>query len=168
MMSQDTEVIGINFVCLGNICRSPTAEGIMHVLVREAGLADRFRIDSSGTGAYHVGERADMRSRATALARGVDLASVSRRFDPAADFDQFHYIVAMDHRNLKDLTAWARNDADRKKLSLLRSHATSPQNDLSVPDPYYDDGFDFVFDVCMEGCRGLMDALIERHQLAKR
>ncbi len=95
------------FVCLGNICRSPTAEGIMLALVKSEGLASKIAIDSAGTAAYHAGERADRRSRETARARGVDLPSIARAFTPE-DFERFHYVLAMDTQNHENLRALAR------------------------------------------------------------
>src|SRR5882672_8273382 len=96
--------VSICFVCLGNICRSPTAEGVMAKLIADAGLSSRIAIDSAGTGAYHAGERADARSRAEAISRGVELTSIARQFEQR-DFDRFDYVVAMDRRNLRDLLA---------------------------------------------------------------
>ncbi|MEC8424342.1 MAG: low molecular weight protein-tyrosine-phosphatase, partial [Myxococcota bacterium] len=94
------ERISVCFVCLGNICRSPTAEGVFRERVDEAGLSDRIHIDSAGTGAYHAGEPADPRSRAEARRRGVELRSISRQFQPS-DFQRFDYILAMDEANLR-------------------------------------------------------------------
>lgn len=152
-MSPSPQPIRICFVCLGNICRSPTAEGVMKDLVEQAGLAEAFFIDSAGTGAYHVGEPADARSAAAAHQRGITLTSLARHFEDG-DFDAFDYIVAMDRRNLLHLQRAARNAADAKKLSLLRAYdalADAPD----VPDPYFEDNFDAVFDICRAGCEGL-------------
>ena len=146
--------IRVCFVCLGNICRSPTAEGVMKALLDAAGLSPRFFIDSAGTGAYHVGEPADRRSAAAARHRGVELTSLARLFT-AADFDEFDYIVAMDSKNLAHLRRLARRADDLAKLSLLRSfdaQASAPD----VPDPYFEDNFDEVFTICQRGCEGLL------------
>lgn len=159
--------ISVCFVCLGNICRSPTAEGVMQKLVQSAGLADHILIDSAGTGAYHVGELADPRSRATALARGVKITSISRKF-VAEDFDRFDYVIAMDRGNLANLVRQATKDAHRSKIHLLRFFDPESDDDASVPDPYYDDGFDRVFDMCMAGCKGLLDHMVREHQLPPR
>jgi protein-tyrosine phosphatase len=164
-MSQSPRPIRICFVCLGNICRSPTAEGVMKQLVEDAGIADRFFIDSAGTGAYHIGEPADARSAAAAQRRGITLTSLARQFD-ASDFDDFDYIVAMDRRNLVHLQREARTPEGAKKLSLLRSYddlADAPD----VPDPYFEDNFDAVFDICRAGCEGLL-AHIQRERGAGR
>jgi protein-tyrosine phosphatase len=165
MSTDDPSPIKLCFVCLGNICRSPTAEGVMLHLVREAGLSARFAIDSAGTGAYHAGERADPRSRAEAQSRGVDLPSIARQFT-ARDFDEFDYVIAMDRKNRLDLSRLANGDAQLRKLHLLRSFDPRA-DDLDVPDPYYggDDGFARVFEICEAGCRGLLAHLRVEHRL---
>lgn len=126
----------------------------MKHLVEKAGIADAFFIDSAGTGTYHVGEAADARSAEAAARRGITLTSLARHFE-TGDFDAFDYIVAMDRRNLLHLQRAARNDADAGKLSLLRSYddlADAPD----VPDPYFENNFDAVFDICRTGCEGLL------------
>jgi protein-tyrosine phosphatase len=158
--------IRVCFVCLGNICRSPTAEGILIQLVHEAGLELRVTIDSAGTSAYHVGEAADARSRAEALRRGVKLPSRARQF-VAEDFDRFDYVIAMDRRNQHDIERLARTDADAQKVHLLRRFDARGGADLDVPDPYYGegDGFARVFDICEAGCRGLLAHMRKTHAL---
>lgn len=151
-----TEAVQIRvcFVCLGNICRSPTAEGVMKSLIDSAGLGPRFFIDSAGTAAYHVGEQADRRSAEAARRRGIELTSLARQFT-AQDFEVFDYIVAMDSRNLMHLKRLARSAHEVTKLSLLRSF--DPSADArDVPDPYYANNFDEVFDICRRGCEGLL------------
>jgi protein-tyrosine phosphatase len=145
------------FVCLGNICRSPTAEGIMLHLVREAGLSDQFLIESAGTGGYHVGEEPDPRSMKAARARGVHLPSRARKFE-AADFARFDYVLAMDGDNQRFLRELAPNAAAREKVQLLRSFDAESASGAGVPDPYYGagDGFERVFDICTAACRGLL------------
>ena len=147
----------ILFVCLGNICRSPTAAGVMSHLVSEAGVSDRFEIDSAGTSAYHVGEPPDRRSAATAARRGIRLSGASRQAT-AADFDRFDYIIAMDGRNMAALHRMTRSPADREKLHMLRDFDPESPPRAEVPDPYYggSDGFDVVLDICEAGCRGLL------------
>jgi protein-tyrosine phosphatase len=162
--------ISVCFVCLGNICRSPTAEGVMASLVADAGLADRILVDSAGTGGWHVGDRADRRARSEASRRGIDLSSRARQFHPG-DFYAFDLILAMDRQNLADLHDLAPEHDVRRKARLLRSFdpanagsdADAPGIDLDVPDPYYggDDGFAGVFDLIEAACRGLLDALVE-------
>jgi protein-tyrosine phosphatase len=158
--------IRLCFVCLGNICRSPTAEGVMHKLVLDAGLSQRFSIDSAGTGAYHAGEPADGRSRDEARRRGVELTSLARQF-VVADFERFDYVLAMDRRNQRDLQAVARGDDDLQKLHLLRRFDPRSGQDLDVPDPYYggDGGFARVYDICLAGCGGLLEHLRSVHGL---
>ena len=160
-------MIRLCFVCLGNICRSPTAEGIMLHLVREAGLEAAIQIDSAGTGAYHAGELADARSRKVAAARGFDLPSRARQFK-AADYERFDYVLAMDASNLANLQALTSSDDDLAKLSLLRKWDPETDGEPDVPDPYYGGprGFDEVFDMCERACRALLTTLRQRHQLS--
>jgi protein-tyrosine phosphatase len=145
----------ILFVCLGNICRSPTAEGVMRRLVREQGLEDEIEIDSAGTGGWHVGAPPDARATEAAARRGTALEGAARRFDPARDFDRFDLILAMDAENLRDLLAVAPDDEAREKVRLFLS------GDRDVPDPYYggDDGFDEVLDLVEEAAASLLDEL---------
>ena len=153
-------MISVCFVCLGNICRSPTAEGVFLHLLSEKGLKNRIRVDSAGTCSNHVGERADRRSQATANRRGFHLPSRSRQFT-VSDFEQFDYIVAMDESNKRHLFQLARTEVDQKKISLLRDFdPQSPQN-AEVPDPYYGgkEGFENVFDICFASCQGLLSSI---------
>jgi protein-tyrosine phosphatase len=152
--------IAVCFVCLGNICRSPTAEGVFIDLVAQAGLRERFVIDSAGTGAWHVGERADPRSRAEARRRGVELPSIARQV-VAQDFARFDLLLAMDRRNRADLLAMARSEQARAKVRLFRSFDASAAAEAEVPDPYYggDEGFAEVFDICRRAGEGLLAAL---------
>jgi protein-tyrosine phosphatase len=145
------------FVCLGNICRSPTAEGVMHHLVAQAGRAAAFEIDSAGTAAYHAGERPDRRSLATARAHGVELPGRARQFQ-REDFARFDHVLAMDRENLRELLRLAPDAASRAKVALLRSFDPNAPPDAEVPDPYYGgaDGFERVFEICMAACRGLL------------
>jgi protein-tyrosine phosphatase len=146
----------ICFVCLGNICRSPTAEGVMRHLVEQAGRARDFEIDSAGTGAWHVGEPPDARARAAARERGVTLNGEARQFR-REDFARFDYVVAMDRENQRALERLAPDPAAREKIHLLRSfESDAGGRDRDVPDPYYEGGFDLVFDICEAACRGLL------------
>jgi protein-tyrosine phosphatase len=152
----------ILFVCLGNICRSPTAEGVMRRLVRQEGLEDSIEIDSAGTGSWHVGASPDERATETARERGIVLEGAARQFTPE-DFDSFDLILAMDEENLRDLLALAPGDEARAKVRLLRAFdpATGESTDLDVPDPYYggDEGFEHVLDLVDAATRGLLDRL---------
>ena len=157
-------MVRICFVCLGNICRSPTAEGIMLDLVKKANLDDKIEIDSSGTSAYHVGEQADRRSQATANKRGIHLPSRSRQFKPV-DFTQFDYVVAMDLSNYNHLMNLRTNKS--QTVYLLRDFDEKSPERASVPDPYYGgpEGFDRVFDICLAGCQGLLQQIKQQHTL---
>jgi protein-tyrosine phosphatase len=148
-------VTRILFVCLGNICRSPTAEGVMRRLVEEAGLEHEVEIDSAGTGGWHVGAPPDARATEAASRRGTALSGAARRFDPAEDFDRFDLIVAMDAENRRDLLALAPDDEARSKVRMFLA------GDRDVPDPYYggDDGFERVLDLAEEASRLLLDEL---------
>lgn len=148
------------FVCLGNICRSPTAEGVFRHLVAQAGRDDDFEIDSAGTAAYHEGESPDRRSAATARSRGMPLSGHARQFR-VEDFERFDHVLAMDRQNRDALLRLAPNADAKAKVSLLRAHDPKSPPDAQVPDPYYGgpDGFDNVFDICLAGCRGLLAEL---------
>ncbi len=150
-------MVSVLFVCLGNICRSPTAEGVMAALLEAEGLGDRIAIDSAGTGAWHAGEAPDRRSTAAARRRGVQLAGQARRVR-SADFHEFDHIVAMDGQNLADLRAMARGLDGGAQISLFRDFVEGGERDLDVPDPYYGgaNGFETVLDICDAGCRGLL------------
>jgi protein-tyrosine phosphatase len=152
-------VVRLLFVCMGNICRSPTAEGVMRALLREQGLEDVVAIDSAGTGDWHVGSPPDARATAAARARGVTLAGAARVVT-AADFDDFDLILAADRHNLAELRALAPRAA-RERIHLLREFDPASDGDVDVPDPYYGgpDGFEHVLDLVAAACRGLLDAL---------
>lgn len=156
------------FVCLGNICRSPTAEGVMLALVRDAGLSGRIAIDSAGTGAWHAGEPADARARAAARARGIELTGTARLF-VRADLERFDYVLAMDRANLGVLRQMARGPEELAKIHLFRSFDPAAPAGAEVPDPYYGgpQGFDEVLDICERGCRGLLAHLRARLELAE-
>ena len=158
--------IGILFVCLGNICRSPLAEGIFRTLVGEAGLGDRFAIDSAGTSGWHDGEGPDARTMAVARRRGMELTSISRR---VADEDlvRFDHILAMDGSNLRELRRLAESLAPDADIRLLRDFDPTVDGGRDVPDPYFggDDGFEKVHDIVERSCRGLLADLRERYRL---
>jgi len=154
--------VRILFVCLGNICRSPTAEGVMRSLVREAGLEDVVELDSAGTGAWHVGEPPDQRATAAARGRGVALNGAARQVT-RADFDSFDLLLAMDEDNLRELSRLAPDEEAAARARLLREFDPRAREagDLAVPDPYYggDGGFEEVLDLVEVACRGLLDEL---------
>jgi protein-tyrosine phosphatase len=147
------------FVCLGNICRSPLAEGVFLHLVKEAGLADRFEVDS--TGEWHIGEQPDSRSIAVARRHGVELPSRARQVEPE-DLHTFDHVIAMDRENLRDLKRLASAGA-KADVRLLRMHdpARTSSDDDDVPDPYYGgpSGFDHVYDMVHRSCVALLAEL---------
>jgi protein-tyrosine phosphatase len=148
------------FVCMGNICRSPTAEGVMRRLLEEEGLADRVEVESAGTGGWHAGEPPDERATLAARRRGVTLEGAARQVRPA-DFRDFDLLIAMDRANLRELLALAPDEEAAEKVRLLREFDPASSGDLDVPDPYYggDAGFEHVLDLVEAACRGLLDAL---------
>ena len=152
------------FVCLGNICRSPTAEGVFRHLLAEADLGDALVVDSAGTAAYHAGESPDRRSAATASRRGIHLGGRARRFE-RGDFERFDYVVAMDGSNHRDLLQLAPSEDAREKVHLLRDFDPEAVTGSEVPDPYYggEDGFEKVLDICVAGCRGLLAHIRREH-----
>jgi protein-tyrosine phosphatase len=154
--------VRILFVCLGNICRSPTAEGVMRGLLREMGLEDRVQIDSAGTGDWHLGAPPDARATDAAGRRGIALEGAARQVT-AADFEDFDLLIAMDRKNLRELLALAPDEHAAEKIRLLREFdpATAGGEDLDVPDPFYggDQGFEQVLDLVDAAARGLLDEL---------
>lgn len=149
----------ILFVCLGNICRSPTAQGVFEKLIDDEKLANRFFVDSAGTHAYHVGEPPDRRSQEAALRRGIDLSKQRARRVADGDFHQFDYIVAMDADNYASLASSCPVE-HQGKLSLFMQHA--PELKLtSVPDPYYGglSGFEKVLDLVEAAAAGLLERI---------
>ena len=139
------------FVCMGNICRSPTAEAVMRHLVADAGLQDEIEIDSAGTGGWHAGARPDRRAAAAARSRGIVLDGAARQVT-ARDFHDFDLLLAMDEDNLRDLLALAPSGTAHKVRKLAA---------VDVPDPYYvgELGFETVLDIVTEACTGLLDEL---------
>lgn len=148
------------FVCLGNICRSPTGEGVMRHLLREHGLEDAIEIDSAGTGDWHVGQPPDARAMGAARERGIEVDGNARQVT-AADFEAFDLILAMDRANRDDLRALAPTDAARERVRLLREYDPEAvaTGELEVPDPYYggQDHFEEVLDLVTRACEGLLD-----------
>ncbi|MFK7826197.1 MAG: low molecular weight protein-tyrosine-phosphatase [Oligoflexales bacterium] len=147
------------FVCLGNICRSPAAEAIMRAKLQEAGLSEKFDCDSAGTGAYHVGEKADSRMIASAGKRRFGITSIARQFKHH-DFDDFDIIVAMDQSNYDLLTKMTADKHQQDKIDKMTKFCSSYHAE-DVPDPYYSgqDGFEQVLDILEDACTGLMNHL---------
>ncbi|RKU02859.1 phosphotyrosine protein phosphatase [Burkholderia sp. Nafp2/4-1b] len=154
--------VAICFVCLGNICRSPTAEGVMRHQVDAAGLADRIEIDSAGTGDWHVGEPPDTRAQAAARTRGYDLSALRARQVSAADFQRFDLLLAMDEANLAELRRRCPPE-HRDKVRLLMEYAPGVA-ETEVADPYFGgvQGFEQVLDQVERACAGLLDTLRSR------
>ncbi len=151
------------FVCLGNICRSPMAEGLFIDKVQQAGLTDQFEIDSAGTGGWHVGERADPRMRQTAAKHGVELPSRARKVNQE-DFRYFDYILAMDGSNLRDLEALA-NGVPAGKAQLYKMRHFDPQApEADVPDPYYGGqrGFEEVYEMLDRSTGQLLNHILTK------
>lgn len=150
------------FVCLGNICRSPTAEAVMARLIAEAGLESSIEIDSAGTGAWHVGSPPDARATVAAAARGIAMRGTARQVT-AEDFEAFDLLIAMDAENYRDLRALAPDPEAAAKVRLLRAFdpASAGVASRDVPDPYYggEDGFDHVLDLVEAACAGLLTEL---------
>ena len=160
-------MVNILFVCMGNICRSPTAEGVFNKIIVEQGYAEKIGIDSAGTHAYHTGEAPDSRAQQSALARGIDISKLRARKATAKDFERFDYVIAMDHDNLSHLESIC-PDEHRGKLSLFLEFGS--QSDVKeVPDPYYGGplGFERVLDLVEDASVGLLAAILERHPQIK-
>ena len=149
--------VRICFVCLGNICRSPTAAAVMAHRAAAEGVRDRLVIASAGTAGWHVGAPADPRSAAELARRGVPLDHAARRFG-AGDFARFDMVLAMDHDNVAALHRMAPDRHARDRVALLRAFDPEAGDDLAVPDPYYggDDGFRDVFEMVDRACRGVI------------
>ncbi|ROO36330.1 low molecular weight protein-tyrosine-phosphatase [Salinisphaera orenii] len=150
--------IRVLFVCLGNICRSPTAHGVFRDRVAAAGLVDRIEVDSAGTGDWHVGKPPDARARAAAAARGCDIGDLRARQVAAADLRAFDYVLAMDADNLAVLERLARESADARARVALFGDYSGRHPRAAVPDPYFggEDGFERVLDLIEDAAEGLL------------
>lgn len=147
----------ILFVCLGNICRSPSAEAVFTGIVKNRGLSHLFEIDSAGTSGWHAGEPADKRMKSHAVKRGYDLTSISRKFNPNFDFDYFDMIIGMDDENIQTLKKMSRNKSDLDKIHKMTDFRITGQYN-EIPDPYYGghEGFELVLDLLEDSCEGLL------------
>ena len=161
-MPATAKPVRVLFVCMGNICRSPTAEGVFRKLHRELATDLDIEVDSAGTHAYHIGDAPDPRSQAAALQRGVDISGHRGRQATARDFHDFDYVIAMDGDNLRRLQALRPKDA-KAELKLLLDFADAGVHD--VPDPYYGGGggFERVLDLVEQGGRGLLAHIRKTH-----
>ena len=156
-------MVKVLFVCTGNICCSPTAEGVFRSLVDGAGLGGKIEIDSAGTGAWHVNESPDDRSQEAALARGIDLSAIRARQVTKNDFENFDYILAMDQGNFQRLAGLCPPDFD-KRLTMFLGYAPDIKQ-TDVPDPYYggERGFELVLDMIEAASQGLLKDVRENH-----
>jgi protein-tyrosine phosphatase len=145
------------FVCLGNICRSPTAEGIFREQLKKAGLAHHVHTDSAGTGSWHIGHPPDRRAQAAAAQRGIDISDLRARQFSAEDLDRFDWVLAMDQDNLNKMLA-AFTESEAQTEPQLISHFSQRHRGEEVPDPYYggEDGFEQVLDMLEDCCAGLL------------
>ncbi len=156
-------MVRVLFVCMGNICRSPTAQGVFERLVEREGFSQQIKTDSAGTHAYHVGEPPDSRAQQCALRRGVDLSQQRARRVKESDFNDFHYVLAMDRDNYSNLRQLCPPGLD-DKLGLFLEYAAECQIQ-EVPDPYYGGarGFDRVLDLVEQASQGLLSDICARH-----
>ncbi|PRY95942.1 protein tyrosine phosphatase [Marinilabilia salmonicolor] len=150
----------ILFVCLGNICRSPSAEAVFNGLIERDGLQDFFVVDSAGITDYHAGSPADARMQRHAIKRGYNLTSISRPVDPVTDFREFDMIIGMDNQNIRDLEQLATGSDAVSKIFKMTDFCNNCNHD-EVPDPYYggDEGFELVLDLLESACKGLLGFL---------
>ena len=152
------------FICLGNICRSPAAEGIMRQMVEERALSNDIIVDSAGIGSWHVGEMPDPRMRKHAARRGYDLSPLSARQFRSDDFQKFDYIIVMDEENYHDVMARGGVYADARKVLRMKDYFIRYKGQQSVPDPYYGgaEGFERAFNLIEDGCEGLLKDLVNK------
>ena len=159
---RDKDKIRILFVCLGNICRSPAAQGVFQHVVDKNDCSDRFEIDSAGTGSYHIGDLPDRRMRIHASRRGYDLTHRARQFK-VSDFDHFDLIIPMDESNKMNLRSMARSVEDDAKILPMGKFITQFPNYDFVPDPYYEgsEGFELVLDLLENSTENLFKCLMQ-------
>lgn len=160
-MAESAEKTSVLFVCMGNICRSPTAEGVFRYIVEQHGLQEAVRIDSAGTHAYHSGEPSDRRAIAAAARRGYDMTGIRARRVRDEDFEEFDFIIAMDDQNLHNLQEMAGQELS-SKVSLFLEYSSGDESE--VPDPYYGGakGFERVLDLVEDASRGLLEMLSQK------
>ena len=158
-------MVRVLFVCLGNICRSPAAEGVMKHLVRSHGLENKIEVQSAGTAGYHEGEPADTRMSAHASRRGYTLDSLAQRFQTKF-FDEFDYIITMDRSNYQNVIKLASSEDQEKKV-IPMAHLCEAHSITEVPDPYYEgsEGFELVLDLVEDGCKALLQRIQDQQRL---
>ena len=156
--------VSVLFVCMGNICRSPTAHGVFQALVDKNDLGEKIFVDSAGTHSYHIGSTPDPRSQHTARSRGVDLSRLRARQFQSKDFLDFDYLIAMDRSNFTQMAA-IKPDEAHARLDLMLDYSNR-YDQKEVPDPYFgDDGFELVFDMVDEASEGLLRHIREQHRI---
>lgn len=155
-------MIRVLFVCLGNICRSPIAEGVLRQLVQETGLSDQIEIDSAATSSYHIGEPAHRGAQRVLAQNGIRYQGRSRQIR-YADFGDFDYLIAMDTDNMRDLQRVGSRAVEGKVYRLLDFASRNTEHD--VPDPYYTGDFEHVYQLVEDGCQGLLDHIRNQHSL---
>ena len=158
-----SRVVEISFVCLGNICRSPLAQGVFQNLVNQKQLEQKIIVTSAGTGGWHIGDLPDERMCRTAQSKGIQLESRARQFQ-SADFNRFNLVLAMDHSNLARLEEIAPSNLSPEKLMLFRSFDPECNGNQDVPDPYYGGakGFEEVYSMVKRTCPPLLDYIKSR------
>ena len=163
-MNDDIHV-RVLFVCMGNICRSPTAHGVFRKLVEDAGLVDRIEIDSAGTHAYHEGEPPDRRAQQTALRHGIEMHDLRARRARSEDFEYFDYILAMDQDNYHSLSSICPEGSGLERRLMLLMDFAPHMRVREVPDPYYgaSGGFETVYDMVEAAVSGLLEDIRRRH-----
>lgn len=163
---RDTVIVKVLFVCMGNICRSPMAEGTFRHKLADAGLVDKIHVDSAGTHSFHVKAPPDKRGRETAARRGVDISAIRARQVQVEDFAGFDYLLAMDHDNYRYLSELCPESEWQEKIHLLMDYAPDLPED-EVPDPYYGNmgGFERVMDLLETACQGLLSHIRECYRI---
>jgi len=159
------KMVKVLFVCLGNICRSPMAEGLFKKHVEEKGLSEMIHIDSAGTSNYHIGKQPDSRMCKTALKRGITLDHKGRQLG-VSDLDEYDYILAMDQYNFRDIRSLDKDSQIKASVIMMRDY-DSEKSQIDVPDPYYggEEGFTEVYDILDRCTRNFLKFLCEKHRL---
>lgn len=157
-------MVGVLFVCLGNICRSPMADAVFQDMVKKAGLSDQIRVDSAGTGGWHTGEQAHRGTRKVLRDNQIPYDGRARQLS-RLDFDDFDYLLAMDRSNLNNIRRMMDDTDAEIRLFLSYANQAGLTDVEEVPDPYYDNRFEYVYDLVQKGCQALLDHIREQHNL---